>query len=135
MGMPKFINDYLNYDVEAYVDAVEEPPTGDTLIEWEEETVRNGIRIGLKYAPDRSAFIASATSTATTELYPNGWCITAFGGDSVSAKHKLWVVLTVYGGALDIDAAWLAIGEHEREIKKWLVTQLKTTRQSNKKER
>lgn len=125
MGMPKFINDYLEYDVETYIDGEVEPPLGDTLVEWLADITRFGIRIGLKYNAERSAYIASATSKEKEPNYPDGWCITAFGGDITSAVHKLWVVLEGYSGKHDIDGAWLAIGEQEREIKAWLRKQMK----------
>lgn len=132
MAMPKFLNDYLLYDSEVYLDADEELPLGATLDEWEDEMAVAGVRIGLKYSADRSAFIATATGYAETDKYPDGWVISAFGGSGVSAKHKLWVVLTAFGGATDIDDAWLQIGQAEREIKNWLKGEVKKAKQSRK---
>lgn len=132
MAMPKFLNEYLLYDSEVYFDGEDDLPTGDTLDEWEDEMAIAGIRLGLKYSHDRSAFIATATGYAETDKYPDGWVISAFGGSGVSAKHKLYVVLTQFGGKTDIDAAWLAIGEAERQIKNWLKGEVKKAKQSRK---
>lgn len=132
MAMPKFLNEYLLYESEVYIDADYELPLGDTLIEWFGAVARDGIRIGIKYSPDRSAFIATATGYTDTEKYPDGWVISAFGGDAVSALHKLWVVCEYFGGRADIDKAWLAIGDAEREIKNWLKGEVKKAKQSRK---
>lgn len=133
MPMPKFLNEYLLYDSETYLEGIDELPESDTLIEWLESVTRDGVRIGLKYSPDRSAYIATATGHTETDKYPDGWVISCFGGSGVSALQKAWVVCEYFGGKIDIDSAWLAIGERETQIKNWLKGEVKKARQSNKK--
>lgn len=132
MPMPKFINEYLVYDSEVYVDGDIEIPVGDTLLEWIGAVARDNIRIGIKYSPDRSAYIATATGYTDTETYPDGWVISAFGGDVLSALGKIWLVCEYYGGRADIDKAWLAIGDAEQQIKQWLKGEVKKAKQSRK---
>lgn len=90
-----FVNIPLKFPAELYHEKRE--PNMVEIFTWMENLAKSEFaRWGVKYNPDRKSFIASYTSYSGNPKDPNP-CITAFGGEMLSALQKLYVMVEISG--------------------------------------